>query len=132
MDATNNSHTLFIVNAPVGVEMDPDGTPLAEGNTLARLAELLIPGDYEGVMSVTIVESGDVVDVGVSFYITTVGLVDVEAVVAEIAKQLLGGPQPLPALADPQGVPHRGLGGQRRPLVDPPHALRQDVMIAFV
>lgn len=73
----NNCHALFIVNALVGGEMESD-MPLYESYRLPELAENLIPGDYEGIMSVTIESSGDCIDVEVSYHITTDGLVDVE------------------------------------------------------
>lgn len=76
----NNSHTLFIVNAAVGDEMSPDGMPLFESYDITELGRMLTGGvDYEGMMSVTVVATGDVVDIEVSYHITEDGLVDVEA-----------------------------------------------------
>ena len=83
LNGDNNCHANFIVNAPMGdTDMggddNPDCMPLYESYNLPDLAENLVAGDYEGIMSVTIISSGDVVDVEVSYHITTDGLIDVE------------------------------------------------------
>jgi hypothetical protein len=76
----NNSHTLFIVNAAVGDEMAPNGEPMYETYDLSELGRMLTTGmDYEGIASLTIEQSGDVLDIEVTYHITTDGLVDVEA-----------------------------------------------------
>lgn len=79
----NNSHTQFIVNASVdGEQTHPDWEtelmPLFETYDVTEIGRQLIAGDYEGVMSVTVVATGDVVDTEVTYHITTDGLVDVE------------------------------------------------------
>jgi hypothetical protein len=73
----NNSHTQFVVHNAVGE--DREEQPLLETYDITILSERLIPGDYEGVLDVTIVATGDTVLVDVSFHITTDGLVDIEA-----------------------------------------------------
>jgi hypothetical protein len=73
----NNSHTQFVIPG------DDDDTPYEtyDLDQLGRdLRALHGADDYEGYMDVTLVATGDVIRVEVSYHVTEDGLVDVEAV----------------------------------------------------
>lgn len=81
MNGDNNCHAQFSIPA-TAFEDGGMGDPPYETYDLSEMgrhfAECDLAGDYEGTMSVTIVLTGDVIEVPVSFHITTDGLVDVE------------------------------------------------------